>query len=85
MDHRWARKPVLVNRWAGATRTEEKQREGAPWRRAAGTFRKTRIYSLPTGASLGSYRRRSLRLKRPQNGTRQKEKPSWAARRKETG
>jgi hypothetical protein len=40
MDHRWARKPVLVNRWAGATRTEEKQREGAPWRRAAGTFRK---------------------------------------------
>ena len=34
-------------------------------------FAKTRIYSLPTGASLGSYRRRSLRLKRPQNGTRQ--------------
>ena len=40
MDHRWARKPVLMNRWGGVTRTDEKQREGAPWRRAAGNFRK---------------------------------------------
>ena len=40
MYHRSARKPVLVNRRAGATRTEAKQGEDAPWRRAPGNFRK---------------------------------------------
>ena len=40
MDHRSARKPVLMNRRAGVTRTEAKQGEDAPWRRAPGNFRK---------------------------------------------